>query len=254
MDKLDSARIKLEGADEHLETFNMEFGTWLALNPYKAIREKDEQLGLDVLRLKIVDMPRPPDRLGRRIADYVQNLRDSLDHIIYSLLPSRPPRPRDIKFPVFTDSAKYPRAASKSIGLLPAPVQAEVERLQPYHAGQGVMSHPLIVLDDLANASKHREVAIVVHSFMYSFAGPNPNERVALTFQFSEKMQDDPKMPLLPFAEQAAISFDFKIEPTFAIVYQDRDGTRNHLLPVQALGSLYDHIRDKVFPAFEPFA
>jgi len=254
MDKFKSARLRLEGSREHFETFNMEFGVWLAMNPYNAVREKDENLGLDVIRLKIADVPRPPERLGRLIADYAENLRDSLDHIIYALLPSRPRRPTDVEFPIFTDSVKYPRGAAKRIGMLPTSIQAVVEQLQPYHAGKKVMSHPLLILDHLANTGKHREVAIVVHSFMYSFGGPNPNERVAMTLRFSEDIQDDPKMPIPPLPDQAAALFDFKVEPTFAVVFQERDGTKDHLLPIQALRSLYDHVRDKVFPAFEPYA
>ena len=253
MGNLDSARLKLERAQEHLTSFNSDFASWLALNPYEAVREKDEELGLDVLCVRIVDMPKPPKRLGALIGDYATNLRDCLDHAVFGLLPEQPEKPSEIAFPIFIDDANYSKAAKRRVGLLAPEVQAAVERLQPYHAEMNVMSHPLVVINDLANAGKHREVAIVVRSFMYSFGGPNPNQRITLTLQFSEDMKEDPCMPIPPLSEKAVALFEFKVEPVFAVVFQERSGKKNRLFPTEGLPSLYHHILDTVLPMFEPY-
>jgi hypothetical protein len=85
-----------------------------------------------------------------------------LDHLAYSLAifhsPGMTDRERESsEFPVFWSDSRWPEAKTKKIGCVCPCAQAEIERLQPFHAGDpGYKKLPLWQLHELSRIDKHR--------------------------------------------------------------------------------------------------
>ena len=177
-----SFEIKLARAKEHLEMLNAELRSFVESDFYEIVREYDADGSGYVERVKSVEAV--PETISPIIGDVVQNLRNSLDHIVWEIAPpditparvdtaAAPVQIRPAKLSVRTEfpiAIEEDRFQRRGIRLLPDAAQALIERLQPYHgwhAEGGITrtrwaaEHPLWVLNELSNIDKHRAIHTV---------------------------------------------------------------------------------------------
>jgi hypothetical protein len=158
MNPLESAILKANWAHVHWHILDDEVTKFLKSNRYGIPAELDWVHSRYIFRTNVGKSV--INEWGLRVGDIVTNMKDSLDHIAYRLVSkgNRSVRER-IYFPLFKhrnewDSAKWIRHFSPE-------AIAELERLQPYHAPEGSVTHPLWAISELARIDKHRYINIM---------------------------------------------------------------------------------------------
>ena len=154
MKALDSARLKVVRAQEHLDALRFEARRYLDTRPYEAATERHGDR-IDVFpRMKTP----PPVRLSAIIGDCVSNLRSALDYVMWQLAERHTKTPLVVGkdrpyFPIFSDNKAYANNLKHLARYtIPAVALAELEKVQPYHAGH----ESLASLRELVNEDKHR--------------------------------------------------------------------------------------------------
>lgn len=157
MASLANPRAKLERAQEHLISLDAATGEFFDTEPYEIVGEFDTKTSEYLFRVKV--LKEPPPRLGVILGDYVHNLRSALDQLAWQLVLLGGGSPdRDTSFPIVRNSSHFEHTAKRSLGgLIPEHV-AQIEALQPYHAGDRAPSHLLTLLRELSNTDKHRVI------------------------------------------------------------------------------------------------
>jgi hypothetical protein len=153
--------LKLERAEEHLDTLDARIGEYLVGKPYTSIREYDPQHDTRPAGIRITKQP--PTSLALVIGDYLHNLRSGLDHLAWQLVIASGGQPSTrTEFPIYKDSAVYQRGTGGVViyPFLAPDVGTFIESLQPYHRGEDAVLHPLWVLHELSNIDKHRTLHI----------------------------------------------------------------------------------------------
>jgi hypothetical protein len=250
MNPLDSPRWKLDRAREHLASLETEIGAFLVQHPYEVVREQNAETGVEEVKIRIVGRPPFPVRFGGLVGDVASALRASLDHLVWAMS-TNPQRVESVEFPIFSDQTHYSGNAPKRIGAIHTDAQTEIERIQPYHAGNRYEDHPLWRIHKLANTDKHRLLPVVAHGFVYSVQIAGTGRGIAATLSLREGLDEDPCIPIPAMPAEFVGAFNFKIEPTLAVVVQDAG--RSLMLPMRELGSLYHYVQGVVFPALERF-
>lgn len=158
MKPLDGAKLKIVWAQKHLDCLKAEIGTYLAEKPYKVDAYRDG----DIIRIgRTIITREPPLDFGCIFGDCLNNLRASLDYIAWECARKHTPpatlirQGNAIHFPIHKSASDFEsNGGSKLKNLLsfPASVIDEIERIQPYHAG----NEPLGVLSELVKTDKHR--------------------------------------------------------------------------------------------------
>jgi hypothetical protein len=166
----DSVQCKLYRAKEHLDELNVETQRYLQSNPAKMVRQQegspDEFIG------KVVAGGPIPKRIPLIIGDFLQNLRSSLDYLVWELVLAAKNTP-DHKhmFPICTtQNAFEAQVARHRLDGVPPKAFAEIDDLQPYHAGVDANGHALAMIDDLCNINKHRRILTTT---LYGGQAPN---------------------------------------------------------------------------------
>lgn len=100
-----------------------------------------------------------PDDWALLAGEAIQNLRASLDHVVYA----GTSKPSDqVQFPICTDATRFRRAAVKRLDGVPADMQAAIERAQPYQlTPEAPDRDALSRLQELSNVDKHRALTAV---------------------------------------------------------------------------------------------
>ncbi len=118
-----------------------------------------------VLRVGPATSP-PPHSWGLRLADSVNCLRSSLDHLAWAVVGrgGKPPSgmskrdQRGIYFPIYDTINGFDASLSRKLpGVLAADL-AVIRAVQPYH-GPNIAEHPLAILDSLVQENKHRTLS-----------------------------------------------------------------------------------------------
>jgi hypothetical protein len=105
-----------------------------------------------------VEHEAPPDDWPLLAGEAIQNLRSSLDHMVYAASGER----GGTQFPIFTDPAEYQQKAPGMLRGVPAPVSATIEGAQPYRSWASDPAQvALEQLRLLSNLDKHRTLATV---------------------------------------------------------------------------------------------
>lgn len=153
----DSIVCKLFRAQEHLNDLQTEALKYYEKNPAKLVRQQegaaDEFVG------KIVSDVPIPKRIPLIVGDYLQNLRSSLDYLVWELVLAAKNQPtKDNMFPICTTEKAFDaQLARRRLEGMAVDAIAEIKALQPYHDGQP-SGNVLAVIDDLCNINKHRRV------------------------------------------------------------------------------------------------
>lgn len=129
-------------------------------NPGKMLRQADSPEDNPVFRF--VSNGPIPARFGLIVGDALQNLRSSLDYLVWELVLAANGHPsKDNMFPICSTEELFMQQVSRGrlAGMSPDAV-AEVKSLQPYHLGQDFNKSILWALDELVNVNKHRRILL----------------------------------------------------------------------------------------------
>lgn len=117
-----------------------------------------------------------PDDWPLRAGEAIQNVRMSLDHVVYAATG------RDgCAFPICQNPRSFRESRGKIKGV-PAPMRAAIERAQPYRTTPTAPSQDLLEqLRSLSNADKHRTLVTVAAAAQHERVGIN--EGITLTWE-----------------------------------------------------------------------
>lgn len=247
MDQLASANLKLARALEHYTAFNEKLTAFQEANPYVTYRESDPYSGFRILKLRVVGRPQPDPRWGAIVGDFASNLRGALDHLVWAMSVT-PRKPRRVEFPIEETHDLFQSRKQFAIGAIPPGAQDIIERLQPYQQWGHLGEKAIWRIKCLANADKHRTVAVVASGLHYQFGSALPGPSGTF-ISFADNPQTD---PVIPDPHQGSArrpwlqtSSPFITRPTFAVV--TTDGLH---VPVEHLLGLYEFVGTEVFPLF----
>lgn len=160
---LESVRLKINRAQDHLDALNMKVDALERRQPYRFRTSSN----LDRTRheVRAVVQEEFPATWGLDVGDFVHNLRSALDHLVWSLVLSHGATPTNrTEFPIFLEEADYRRGAVQKIAGLPADVMSEFEALQPYRcpvADIEAALQPLWLVQQMDIVDKHRLLHLV---------------------------------------------------------------------------------------------
>src|SRR5437667_236703 len=134
---LDSVTQKIFRAAMHIQELGTELQRYFQTNPGKMVREANTPDDVAVFTFQTKGPI--PARFGLIVGDCLQNLRSSLDYLIWELVLAANNQPtKDNMFPICSTADAFKDAVSKRkrlIGVHPDAI-AEIDALQPYHIGQ----------------------------------------------------------------------------------------------------------------------
>ena len=160
----DSVLCKIIRADEHLQSFAADITEYFEQHPAKVVRQNEGSPDEYIAKV-IVDKPIPV-RLPLILGDYLQNLRSSLDYLVWELVLAAKNTPtKDNMFPICSTRDRFDQAITRRrLDGVPKPAQAVIECLQPYNCGDFEKSL-LWIADDFCNINKHRRILLTrLHS------------------------------------------------------------------------------------------
>jgi hypothetical protein len=161
MASLDSVEYKVFRAAEHIKGFGTELERYFKSNPGHMVREPNTPD--DQVIFTFQPKGPIPARFGLIIGDCLQNLRSSLDYLVWELVLATNNQPgKHNMFPICDSAEAFKDALNKRkrlLGVNPEAI-AEIEALQPYHLGEDFGKAILWVLDELTNINKHRRVLV----------------------------------------------------------------------------------------------
>jgi hypothetical protein len=176
---------KFARAQDHLYALTTLVVGFLATEPYAAVEEVEDKDGGRVITHRGVIREKPPADWSPVVGDCLNNLRASLDHLVWGLAGERGNK---TAFPLFSNPDRYcALTTANHLKFVSAKARARIELLQPYLHPDGPKAHPLGLLDRLTNDDKHRELLAtevgVAHVHVHDPIG-QPAAGDALTFEF----------------------------------------------------------------------
>ena len=165
MTTLAGTSAKIARANEHIDSFIAEVEAYVDRSPYRLDAERNAEATEHRILIWFSEQP-DFARWGTIIGDCLNNLRSALDPLLYDLAVSEsgvrpPPKEKAIQFPIAESPAAFTRN-TRHIEMFSTGTQAAIERLQPYNRPSGARRHPLLLLNELNNADKHRLLHLAV--------------------------------------------------------------------------------------------
>jgi hypothetical protein len=174
--KLESSALKIVWAKEHLNTLEQKIGEWRSNHLHKVPIQAYVEGNVNTIRVGLGNFrPESPPGWSLAAGDCIQNLRASLDHILWEIIRkcSKPKvrvgsnLGRKVQFPIGLESARVRiRLAEfkKPPFNLPAEAARLIKRVQPYKAGY----KPLSALNRLANRDKHCLLLVAITDVQFT--------------------------------------------------------------------------------------
>jgi hypothetical protein len=159
MASLESVRQKICHSKLHLEFLKSELKRYFDTVRCEVVPDANSSKDRPTFSLH---MKTPiPAKLGLIVGDCLQNLRSSLDYLVWELvLVSKNEPSKKNMFPICATSDSFQAALSghRIEGVSPEAAKL-IDDFQPYHEGEP-NAHSLVILDELANINKHRRVLL----------------------------------------------------------------------------------------------
>ncbi len=180
---LQSARLKLDRASEHIEAVEEAVDCWRGTKAGSVSREIDPKTGHTVRRAQIKESP-AFERISLLAGDAVQNLRAALDHAVYALAQRQLGTiPLDVEgmlmYPIVgNENSKgepvdgaviFDQEAHRRLRGVPDGARTFIQEEQPYHWDDGYVFHLLWVIHDLSRIDKHRRLAVAAAFLDFQF-------------------------------------------------------------------------------------
>ena len=239
----------------HLAELAAELRWYFGTNPGKVVRKAESDPNQYVGTFQAGGPI--PARLPIIIGDCLQNLRSSLDYLVWELVLAAKNQPGENNmFPVCSTLKSFDFQLSKRhrlAGVTPDAV-AEIKSLQPYHFGQDFDKSPLWVIDDLCNINKHRHVLLT-----HLHGGPSDIELQIINGETFGRLdltsiKRDAEIGPLPIIDGpqgrgGQVDVNLKIAAFVAF----NEGAAQNLEVGLVLGEMLKYIRFTVLPRFERF-
>lgn len=139
---------------------------WMDRHPYSVMQKVNSDGSRYSLILRVNEVP-PFERWTLIAADCINNMRPSLDYLIYAIAayeaaPQSASDENRLAFPISDDREKFDQAvASGRLGTIGGPIRTVIESLQPYHRPHPELPSLLSVLRTLNNTDKHHLLGLV---------------------------------------------------------------------------------------------
>ena len=166
-----SAQRKLARGIEHVQTLQGEAAEFLDEDAYVFSVERERRSAQKIAhRCFATEIKPTPDHWPLLAGEAIQNLRSSLDHAVYALVPKR--KRGASGFPIYTDTCEFQVLGRKLIPRIPTPIAALIENAQPYrHSPQAPSRDSLEILRTLSNIDKHRTLATIACAVELEYIG-----------------------------------------------------------------------------------
>jgi hypothetical protein len=158
---LKGPRAKLSRAAEHLKSLEDATTAFMSGNPHSYFVAPGRMRGEHIVRYR--SEQEVPTHLALIAGDCLQNLRSSLDHLVYAFWHSD-----EAQFPIMPSASAFRSRGLSQIAGTSVEFKAVVTALQPYQPGQGGKNNLLWWLRELSNADKHRALHIGQESLLGS--------------------------------------------------------------------------------------
>jgi hypothetical protein len=251
---LESARLKLQRAEDHMVEFNRRMAEFRATDPWHVIRDLEGDGVEHLYRVEI--RAEPPPYLGTIIGDFFHNVRSAFDSIAYDLSMTSTPLPskkqqRRIGFPFSRTQKSFEDAISKQLRFVARKAQKEINRLQPYLSWDpswGDQPHDLLTIGDANNIDKHRFVhPVPAFPFTFMWTRPHgvPDPTQEIIVPSGSLLTSGQELARFVFEEPQQVDLNF--HPSIDVTF---DGKEVASLQLKRLLEL---VRDKIVPRFEQF-
>lgn len=153
-DRLGSTRAKIERAEQHLSELRELDRGYRPIECSLSIQENPES-GIGHFSF---DMPDPLAVVSTIVGDCLNNLRSSLDHLIWQIVDSNNIAQASASnmFPICTaEDAFVKQIKNHRLRGVPDEAVDQIRRLQPYASEN---NHLLLLLSELCNVDKHRDL------------------------------------------------------------------------------------------------
>jgi hypothetical protein len=255
MASLDSVRYKIFRAITHLKELETELHRYYDTNPAKVVRQPDGDP--DRFIGKIETSTPIPARLPIIIGDCLQNMRSSLDYLVWELVLAAKNSPgKHSMFPVCATLEAFDNQIRKQRrleGVSPDAI-AEIKALQPYHDGQDSDRNFLWVIDDLCNINKHRRLLVINLTGGLSDIQPETfNGQLFAPVDFSTLNKDANigPFPIVPGPHGPGLQVEKDIKIVAYIAFNE--GAARNLEICSVLNGTLQYINSAVLPRFERF-
>jgi hypothetical protein len=275
-----SCAIKVRRALAHLQELQRKCGHWAQVQPkLSPCRVVPDPNGAGYSLVKAT-MPAPPvEEFSTVVGDCVQNLRSSLDHLVFALAekysgPLSEEDARTCQFPIVGDDSKKGQAGfgsntfrdqalARDIKRVSPQAQTIIERLQPYKLAAAYRTHRLWGLSVLSNIDKHRFIHVVSwYSKMMGITPTRgltpedfPHGAMGVKIEVYDRLVEgetviarlpDGFLNILERDEQMNV----KIEAGLMVAFNDGDMRGKEV--VSELGEIYNYITGTVFQILLP--
>lgn len=155
-----SIQFKIFRSTQHIESLKSELHGYFKSNPGKMVRQPD--IPDDAALFRFVPSGTIPARFGLITGDALQNLRSSLDYLVWELVLAARCQPTEKNmFPICSTDELFKQQISRHrLDGVPPQAVTEIESSQPYHLGQEFNKSILWALDELTNINKHRRILL----------------------------------------------------------------------------------------------
>lgn len=164
-DLLASSWAKFHWAKKHLETLNEASGGFFELEGQSLALKVDQQVSADtaVVLVAPAEVPDVPIRCALMVGDILQNLRATLDHMVWDLVTlvnRRPARPKQVQFPMASSARDWGDRLEDRLPHIPMGQRAIIREYQPYRRGDGPRN-----IRRLRNFSDHDKHRVLMPTF-----------------------------------------------------------------------------------------
>jgi hypothetical protein len=253
MASIKSVEYKIFHAAQHIKSLAPELLGYFQKNPGKMVRLANTS---DHEAYFVFEPQGPiPARFGLIIGDCLQNLRSSLDYLVWELVLAAGNHPGiHNMFPICGNVKSFQNAVLKKQRLqgVDSNAIAQIEAFQPYHLGPDFNKSILWTLNELTNINKHRRILLT-----NLMAGPAQRENIVEkegeiwyhtgpgpTPVFDEKTKFGP-FPII----QGQVHFDIQLVAIMAFGEGPAKGMEVSLCMTEWL----HYVRERVMPAFEGY-
>jgi hypothetical protein len=244
-----SVEYKFFRCQKHFHELQAELHAYYKTNPCGMVREQNSSSDRPTFTFQTI---KPiPARVGLIVGDFVQNLRSTLDYLVWELVLVNGDNPDEKNmFPICTEPASFKNAmrGKRLRGVHPDAVKI-IDELQPLHLVESDRERTvLFILDRLANINKHRHVLLAnIRSYITSGLE---------TFELEGEKWVDTST----FFTSDPARFDRSVTPEeveanaqiLAFVSLNERAIE-HIEVVKILDILATHIRKRVLSRFEQF-
>lgn len=232
--------------------------------PYVAHLERGDEELQYVLRSYFTHDP--PEELSVIIGDCLQNMRMSLEHIVWALAEQELGRePGHTAFPICKTREDFENRGKKGIRNIPQRAKLVIGSLQPYiTGGKDPEGEPLWQLNEYANIDRHRELSVIYSDseiIEKADVGRRLEDGTFVPFESDDDIVEEFRLVAGALVHGGELmSFKLKREvPDLDVEYsapQSIDFGKQYvsLGPApEALNRMHEYIRSMVLPNLAPF-